>query len=109
MKLDFEISGLDEVRRSLDELEHRMEGISGEHEVAISELFPPEFMATHTEFDSLEGMFSASGFRVETAEDFKRIPDEQWDNFVRSHTEFANWREMLSAGSEEWAARKLGL
>jgi hypothetical protein len=106
MKVDFEISGLDAVRRSLDELRHRAEAISGEHEVSISELFPPDFMSAHTEFDSLQGMFSASGFRVETAEDFERIPDDQWDSFVQSHTEFGDWAEMLTAG--EWAARKLG-
>jgi hypothetical protein len=108
IKVDFEISGLDAVRRSLAELRDRAEAIAGEQEVSISELFPPDFMAAHTEFDTWEGMFSASGFSVETAEDFEKIPDEQWDTFVRTHTKFANWHEMLSAGSEEWVARKLG-
>jgi hypothetical protein len=108
MKLDFEMSGFDEVRRTLDDLRHRAGAISGEHEIPLSELFPPDFMASHTEFDSLEGMFSASGFRVQTAEDFKKIPGDQWDTFVRNHTEFADWREMLRAGSGEWAERQLG-
>ena len=108
MRFDIKVTGIDEVVRRLEELEHGVESISGEQEVPISELLSPDFLARHTEFASLEEMFLASGFTVETAEDFERIPDDEWDSFIRSHTQFSNWGEMLGAGSKEWAARKLG-
>lgn len=108
VKFKIDVTGFDEVQRGLEELQRRGESISGEQEVPLSELFPSDFLAKYTQFDSLEGMFLASGFTVQTAEDFKRIPDDEWDSFIRSHTQFSDWREMLRAGSKEWAGRKLG-
>jgi hypothetical protein len=66
-------------------------------------------LAKNTKFDSLESMFEASGFVVESQEDFEKIPDDEWDSFIKGHTRFASWEDMLGAAVQEWAARKLGL
>jgi hypothetical protein len=50
----------------------------------------------------------ASEFQLESNEDFDLIPEEELDEFVRSHTRFSNWREMLDKAGEEYVFRKLG-
>jgi hypothetical protein len=53
-------------------------------------------------------MFDASGFKIESPEDFAAIPDAEWDQFIRDNTTFASWEAMLGEAGGEWAARKLG-
>ena len=66
-------------------------------------------MARFTDFRTLEEMFDASGFAVETPEDFAAIPDSEWDAFVSNVTRFPDWRAMQKRAVVEWARRKLGL
>ena len=54
-------------------------------------------------------MYQASGFKIETPENFAAIPDEDWDAFIRSISSFADWKSMLNEAGKEWAAQKLGL
>ena len=42
--MKFEIKGLDEFKRKLDDLERRAKEVEGEHSVPFEELFPPNFM-----------------------------------------------------------------
>jgi hypothetical protein len=64
-------------------------------------------MAQYTQRESLPEFVRAGGFVVESAEDFKAIPDEAFDAYVRQHTEFADWREMHVAAVRVWARRQL--
>ena len=74
----------------------------------MGELLTPGFLAKHTRFLSKDEMFEASGFNIQTAEDFEKIPDEEWDDFVQQSTPFATWNDMLSAAGAEWVQKKLG-
>src|SRR5262249_26845279 len=103
----FEIKGLDELREKLRQLQRNAEAVSGNHEVPFSELFPPEFMLLHTDFESMDAMIAASGFKVESQEDFAAIPDEPWDAFVRDHTRFDDWNDMKAAAAREYVSRRL--
>jgi hypothetical protein len=103
------ITGLDEVRRNLRKLGDRARQLHGNHEIRFDELFNPDFMARFTNYGTIDEMVQASGFKVESADDFKQIPDAKWDAFVRQSTRFANWREMQQKAASEWAARRLGL
>ena len=103
---EVEVSGLDEMRRNLEDLQREIETVAREG-IPLTELLPIDFLRKHTEFESLQDMFQASGFVVESREDFEKIPDDEWDNFVRSHTRFSSWEEMLGAAGEEWVSRKL--
>lgn len=102
-----EFSGFDELSKKLDELQESAESMQGT-EVPLGELLNPGFLAKHTRFLSADEMFEASGFKVETTEDFENIPDEEWNDFIERNTPFATWNDMLSAAAAEWAARKLG-
>ena len=78
----FKITGLDEAMKKLNDLQR---------------------------FGSADEMYQASGFKIETPEDFAAIPDEDWDAFIRSISSFADWKSMLNEAGKEWAAQKLGL
>ena len=105
----FEMSGFDEIQRKLNRLAANAEALDDEHTVPLTELCPPAFMARHTEFSTLEELFEASGFTVETSEDFEAIPDEEWDAFIASVTEFPDWRTMQEKAAADWIARGIGL
>lgn len=54
-------------------------------------------------------MFDASGFVIRNADDFKAVPDEQWDKFIHENTSFADWNELLGAAAKDWTKHQLGL
>ena len=54
-------------------------------------------------------MYEASGFKIETEEDFAAVPDDEWDSFIRSISSFPDWQSMLDKAGKEWVTKKLGL
>lgn len=103
------IKGLDEFSKKLDTLAKNAKALDGQHTVSVTDLLTPAFVAKYTRFSNADEMFEASGFRIETSEDFKAIPDDKWDKFIRSISSFQDWQSMLSEASKVWAVRKLGL
>ena len=93
-------SGFDRIKRNLEELKARKE-------VTFGELFPLAFVSSRTQFPSFEEMCKQSGFKIETMEDFEAIPDAEWDAFVRAHSDFASWNDMLTTATGEMASRML--
>lgn len=93
----------------LDELAKNLEGMSGTQNVPIEELLTPEFVSFHTKFANIEEMFEASGFKIESQDDFAAIPDEDWDKFIRTISAFSDWESMLGEAGSAWAVKKLGL
>lgn len=108
-QVDIELEGFDEAQRELEDLARRAEKLEGEQEVALTELLAAKFLQRHTAFSSLEAMLEASGWEVESQEDFEAIPDDEWDRFVAANSDFPDWQAMLSSAGEEWAVRQLGL
>jgi hypothetical protein len=100
---------IEDALQKLRDLQSKAEELDGQHSVSLSELFPDEFMLRNTEFPSVDSMFEASGFKVESSEDFAAIPDDEWDSFVQERTRFTSWDEMKNAAVKEWAARRMGL
>lgn len=94
--------------KELDDLAKRIDIVRGEHAVPMSDVITSSFLQTCSRFASLDELLAASGFEVNSAEDFAAIPDEQWDAFIRTSTSFANWEEMQSAAGEAWAVKQLG-
>lgn len=102
------LEGLDDLQRKLQDLATRAERLDGEHSVPMSELFPPDFMRRFTDFLDIDEMFTASGYRVESTEDFAKIPDDAWDKFIAERTLFGMWQEMQEKAGGEWVSKKLG-
>jgi hypothetical protein len=105
--MGIKITGLDELQRQLKELQHRAESLAGTHDVPITQLLTSEFMLLNTDFESVESMFRASGYKIESQEDLGAIPDEPWDAFIGSRTRFGSWQQMLAAATKEYLERRL--
>jgi len=100
MKISFDLKGLENLQRNIEKL-------SGEQKVTFDILFPTSFMRKHTQFDSINDMVNKSAFKVESEEDFKNIPDKEWDDYVREKTSFQSWNEMLSKAGEEYLGKQV--
>jgi len=75
--------------------------------VHLGDLLTPEFISRHSSFAAEDEMFEASGFVIQSAEDFAAISDEDWDRFIRMNTSFDSWMAMLQAAQFEWHIRHL--
>lgn len=85
----------------INKLSKNLSKIAETKSVSFAELFNKEFLAACSSFTSLEDMFEKSGFKVETPEDFKAIPDDEWESFIIKNTSYNSWEEMQSdAGSK---------
>jgi len=93
--------------KGLKELRGKLEDLQGKKKVTFAELFTSDFMHRYTQFQSLDEMFEKSGFSITSEEDFKKIPDAEWDVFISSHTNFKNWQEMQQKAGAEWISRQL--
>lgn len=105
----FKMTGVDRMTKKLEDLARNARELHGKHEIQFQELLSPEFLARHTRFRDAGELFEASGFRVESEEDFKAIPDEEWDEFINANTSFSNWEAMLSEAAKAWTSKKLGI
>jgi len=107
--INFEMHGFDDLKHNLEELQRKAKELDGTHNVSFDELFPPAFMAKNTKHQTIDALVKASGFTINSKEDFKAIPDDQWDSYIQQNTRFSNWKEMQQTAANEYFARKLGL
>lgn len=103
------ITGLKELQKKMDQLSRNARALDGSHEIPLPELLTPQFLQKYTNVSSHEELIEKSGFKVESAEDFKAIPDDEWDAYIRSISSFKSWHAMLSEAGTAWATKKLGL
>ncbi len=103
------VTGMDGIKRRLEDLSRRAQELHGNHNVPLSELMPPEFISNCSQFTSLEAMFTASNFKIESIEDFKAIPDDEWDAFIVDNTSYSSWEEMQQDAMKAWVGKQLGL
>jgi hypothetical protein len=101
------MEGFDKLQKKLNDLQRNIKDLEGKNEVSFKELFTQEFIKGNTNFENLDDMFKKSGFEINSQEDFKKIPNEQWDSFISSNTKFKNWEEMLDAAVNVWTRKKL--
>ncbi|WP_069997741.1 hypothetical protein [Cellulosilyticum sp. I15G10I2] len=106
--MSFELTGLDEFEKGLQDLADRAEALDGEHEVTFEDLFVEDFMASCTQFSSIDELFEKSPFVVNSPEDFEAIPDDELDTYISEVTQFESWEDMLSEAGAQYAARQLG-
>lgn len=107
MTTSFRITGLNELQKKLKKLNSDIDEIAKERAVSFDELLPPSFMRKHTQFSSFKEMVEKSPFKVESAEDFKKLPDAERDPYVRAKTSFSNWQEMISRAAEEYQGKRV--
>ncbi|CAI2439073.1 hypothetical protein [Serratia proteamaculans] len=87
--------------KNIEKMQRNLEEIGETPELRFDELFNEEFLSQCSTFVSLDDMLEKSGFKVETAEDFKAIPDDEWERFIVENTSYESWREMqMDAGAK---------
>jgi|GEM_PF-2063916 len=89
--------------------EEKAKELDGEQEVPIEQLISAEFLSSCSRFNSFSELLEASGFEGKSKEDFKAIPDDEWDQFIDENTSYQSWAEMLQSAVEKWYRNKLGL
>ncbi len=96
------------LEKKLSELRERAAALQGEQQIPLKDLLSPAFVAGCSSYASLEDLFAASPFTINTLDDFKAIPDAEWDTFISTHTSFASWEEMQRGAMREYIRGKMG-
>lgn len=102
------VKGFDQFQKKMGEIQDKLDSIKGTHSISFTELFHEQFMQKYTTHPSIDAMFEASGFKVDSKEDFESIPDDAWEQFVISTTNFSSWLEMQRVAGKEYMVKKLG-
>ena len=102
-------TGFDEFEKKLQDITKNAEELKEVKRVTFSELFPDEFVTRNTQCSSLSDLLNNSGFSIKTDEDVAAVPDDKWDDYIRSISEFDCWEKFLAAATEEWTVKRLGL
>ena len=75
--------------------------------VKLADLFTPSFMRGHTKLADVQEFFENSGFKIITKADMRAIPDDIWNKYIASVSEFSTWNEMFCAATAEYMKEKL--
>lgn len=101
--MDFKIKSTGNLKK----LAKNAEAMKGTQEIKLPELMNNSFISQCSQFSSLDELIDASGFKVESKEDFEAIPDKEWDDFIKKNTSYENWQEMQKAAGSEYAKEQL--
>lgn len=93
--------------RGLDQLEKNLSEVSGTHSIPLDDLMTPDFISSCSQYSNFEELIEASGFKVETEEDFAAIPDQEWEQFIQTNTSYGSWIEMQKAAGVSHIESKL--
>ncbi|NMH64968.1 hypothetical protein [Shewanella salipaludis] len=93
--------------KELAKLKKNLESLGNTHEVGLSEIMTPEFISGCSAFSGLNELFSASGFKVESAKDFKAIPDDEWEYFIINNTTFDSWVDMQKSALDKYTKSEI--
>lgn len=105
----FKLQGADELKKDMESMAQRAKELNGTHELKSEEIFTSGFMNKYTDYSSFDEMLDASGFKIESNEDFDKIPIDKLNEFIKMHTRFPSWEEMIGTAAEEYFVYKLGL
>ena len=102
-------NGFDELQKKLTKLADNAQKLDGTNQVPLKDLLTASFIKRHSTFSDIDELFKASGFTVESQDDFAAIPDAEWDKFIEASTSFSSWDGMLGEALKEWTKKQLGL
>jgi len=72
--------------------------------VSFDKLFNKEFLAKHSNLQTIDEMFDKAGVTIESEDDFKALSEETLNSIVKQHTIFSSWKEMLGKAGEDYMA-----
>ena len=93
--------------KSLRDLKQNLRRMEGHHDVPMSDLLTDQFIQAHTQLSSLTALLEKSGFVINSIDDFKAIPDKEWDDYISSVSDFQNWQDMLREATRQYVIRQI--
>ncbi|MGE6343391.1 hypothetical protein [Psychrobacter sp. NPDC078929] len=88
--MEVELKGFDTLEKNVSEL-------SNTDSIPLNDLMNPSFISSCSQYSNFEKLIEASGFKVESKEDFAAIPDQEWEQFIQKNTSYESWIEMQQA------------
>ena len=92
--------------KELDTMFDKMNSL-GNSEVDLNALFSREFMMAHIRVTTFEDFLKVGNFNVKSKADFEAIPDDVFDEYVLTHTDFSSWDEMLETATDDYIQSQL--
>lgn len=99
----------DGLRKFGDDLKRKVDAVNKAGPVPFPELFNPDFMRRHTKVPTIDALFEAGGFEINSPADLEAIPDDAWEGNIRAQTSFSSWDEMKQTAGAEWMKSRLKL
>ena len=94
---------------SAERLVESLEDISQDSASTQQEMFTDEWMADHTDFDSIEAFLAAGPWDVAPEEGLWDVSTDALDDHAAAHSEFDSWASMSQAAGEAWLDETLEL
>jgi hypothetical protein len=94
---------------SAERLAASLEDISQDSASTQQEMFTDEWMADHTDFDSIEAFLAAGTWEVAPEEGLWDVPTDELDEHAAANSEFDSWEAMSQAAGEAWLDQTLDL
>ena len=99
--MEFELTGLDEVKRHLDQMQRGLQKEEGARAFALEEIVTPMFLARFTSFTSLTDLFTQWGQPMTTPEDLDTADVDSLNAFIARTTLFPTWPTLLETAYVE--------
>ncbi len=106
-EIDTKVSSLTEKADNAYEIPIDNE-MNNNYNISFNMLFSDKFMRKYTNFNSYKDMVNKSGYKLETIEDFEKIPDIELDLFVKENFSFNSWEDMIQEAVNNHFAEQLG-
>ena len=98
--MEVELKGFDTLEKNVSEL-------SNTDSIPLNDLMNPSFISRCSQYSNFEKLIEASGFKVESKEDFAAIPDQEWEQFIQKNTSYESWIEMQQAAVVDYMKANL--
>ncbi|OZT77783.1 hypothetical protein [Salinicoccus roseus] len=99
--------GFDEFEKKLNRMAKNAQELEGDNTVSFVDLFPESFMSKNTKYANMQEFMDDFEPNM-TSEEFKEIQDsDEWNEFVKSNSNFEDWDSMIGTATEEYAANQL--
>jgi hypothetical protein len=94
------------LEKKLKKIQNEGEAMNGT-KVPLKDLLTESFMQNHSEFSSFNELMDSGGYSMD-ADEFEKIPDDEFDQFIKSKTDFDSWEDMQKTATHEYISKKLG-
>ncbi len=77
-------------------------------QLSFRDIFPDDFVRSHTDKKDLADFLFGSGFVLQTQEDLARISAEDWDKYIRTVSSYQSFDSFKKAAVEYYIERTVG-